>query len=575
MALCDIYGLYVIDEADIETHGCWDSSKFRPWNRQPGMNRISDDPLWEGHYIDRVKRLYYKDRNHPSVIMWSLGNEAGGISNQDACYRMLKTLGTRIPIHYEGARHVRRRGHYDVRSTMYPFMANVKSVVRGYCPPRFKKVPYFFCEYAHAMGFGPGNLKEYVEAFYKCDTLMGGCIWEFADHAVLHTGEGAKYKYTYGGDHGEAKHDGNFCVDGLFYPDRTPHTGALSMKHVYRPLLIRREFGAEGPVPGSYIIANTNRFLSSGYIGITWKLLKNGAEIASGAVDAEIPPEEELKIEIPHKKPDKNADYHINFICVDKRRGYKISEEQIKLSSSGAAYFSREESASPAVFERDLGSLYVKFKGGGISFSRKTGFMTSLKYRDKEYLNQDPEIGITGFYPSVYRAPLDNDNIIRKLYKFFGIPELKLRLKKISAGYVKNDKKKVEVTVSYGLDGKYKLYGVRVSYVIDGKGFIKVGARLKVTALLCPPLKRLAAIPRFGLTVELNRRFDRIEYFGLGEGETLPDIREHAPAGIYKKRVSQLKEPYIKPQDSGNRSEVGYMKLYGENGDGLLFRRIL
>ncbi|MDR2046700.1 MAG: DUF4981 domain-containing protein [Clostridiales bacterium] len=574
LTLCDVYGLYVIDEADIETHGCIYSKKSGIFNKMKGMNLISDDPKWERHYADRVKRLYYKDRNHPSVVMWSLGNEAGGIANQDACYKMLKDEGAKAPVHYEGARHILKRLRYDVMSTMYPFMFHVKNVVRGTSLPMFRKAPYFFCEYAHAMGFGPGNLKEYVEAFYACDTLMGGCIWEFADHAVLHA-DGEKYKYTYGGDHGEKLHDGNFCVDGLFYPDRAPHTGALNMKAVYRPLIIKKADGG-----GAYVIENRNRFLSSGYIEVAWRLLKNGEEIGRGVIDEDVPPEESRQITVPHRKIDKNYDYHINFVCRDRRGGHIISEEQIELNRA-KNIFKSDETVYKAEIVEDAGALTVKFKGGSVSFDKKSGYMTGLKYKEREYLNLNPENGITGFYPSVYRAPLDNDNLIRKLYEKLGTADLSLRLKKISAKLVGGDrakakdaKKKVEVKIFYGLDGKYKLYGANVKYLIDGKGKITVTARLKVTALICQIYKRMALVPRFGLEVELDGRYDNVEYFGLGSRETLPDMKDHASVGIYKQNVGALREKYIKPQDSGNRSEVGYLKICDEKDNGLIFKRV-
>jgi beta-galactosidase/beta-glucuronidase len=641
IALCDFYGLYVVDEADIETHGCFDQKKWSIFNTQPGMNRISDDPKWEKHYVDRVKRLYFKDRNHPSVVMWSLGNEAGGIANQDACYKMLKTVGAKAPVHYEGARHVPKRKYYDVRSTMYPFMSHVNRVVKGTSLPSYRKVPYFFCEYAHAMGFGPGNLKEYVDAFYDSDILMGGCVWEFVDHAVYHDIEKSdgksveksveksgnidgnsienseniiensaekstekstnsiengvekaktaaekyaknakKYRYTYGGDHGEELHDGNFCVDGLFYPDRTPHTGALSMKFAYRPLRIEDEG------EGIYSVENTNRFLSSGYIAIEWKLLKNGVKIEGGIIKEDIFPEEIKEIAIPHRKIDKSGDFHINFLCRDTRDGRIISEEQIELHSV-PSIFKNEETTYAAELLDGASVINVKFKGGSVAFDKTAGRMTSLKYKEKEYINQNPESETIGFYPSVYRAPLDNDNMIRTLYKHFGIKaDMSLRLKKITAavldengekvkknGKNKTEGKKAEIKVRYGLYGKYKLFNVTVVYVVDGRGKITVTARLIVGALLCKIYKRMLPIQRFGLEIELDGKYDNVEYFGRGSGETLPDIKDHAPVGIYSKKVEDLREKYIKPQDSGNRSEVRYLKISDDKGNGLIFKK--
>lgn len=263
IALADTYGLYIVDEADIETHGAF----FAPHN---DINKISHDLKWAPRYLDRVKRMYYRDRSHPCITMWSLGNEAGGYACQDICYDYLHETCPEIPTHYEGVIHTKRKA-YDVVSDMYPTHAQVERVgmgtQRGKC---YKTKPYFLCEYVHAMGFGPGAMEEYWDSFYKYDNLMGGCIWEWADHAVYHAD--GPYEYTYGGDHGEKKHDGNFCVDGLVHPDRTPSSGALEMQAVYRP--VRAKYNRDG----SFTFTNTNRFRSSGYITIVRSMTVDGIE---------------------------------------------------------------------------------------------------------------------------------------------------------------------------------------------------------------------------------------------------------------------------------------------------------
>lgn len=225
---CDEAGIYVIDEADIETHGTF------TMQIPPTYNSLSHDKKWQSHFLDRVRRLYGRDKNHCAIILWSLGNESGGYRNTDACYEYLKGQ-TQIPVHYEGAIHSSRIC-YDVGSEMYPTVEKVHGV--GIHKRRQKPLnnrPYLMCEYAHAMGVGPGGVEEYWQEIYGFDNLMGGCVWEMVDHAVRHE-DGS---YTYGGDHGEFIHDGNFCVDGLFYPDRTPSTGAKLIRHIYRPIRIR------------------------------------------------------------------------------------------------------------------------------------------------------------------------------------------------------------------------------------------------------------------------------------------------------------------------------------------------
>ena len=215
--LATIHGIYIIDEADLETHGCQVGTMLN-------FNLISKDSKWERHYLDRAIHLHERDKNNTCIIMWSLGNEAGGYQNQDKMYEYFKKKSS-LPIHYESVVHSKRKA-YDVGSQMYPSLEMVESVGLHKCKIKeFNDRPYILCEYAHAMGVGPGALKEYMDLFYKYDNLMGGCIWEMVDHSYLDK-DGV---YRYGGDYNEYMHDGNFCVDGLFYPDRTPSTGAKLM----------------------------------------------------------------------------------------------------------------------------------------------------------------------------------------------------------------------------------------------------------------------------------------------------------------------------------------------------------
>ncbi|MCR4925729.1 MAG: glycoside hydrolase family 2, partial [Clostridiales bacterium] len=248
--LCDLLGLYVIDEADIETHGFYGEFPYR-------MNQLSNNKKWLPRYMERVKSMYMRDRNHPSITMWSLGNESGGWKNQDKCYAYLHKECPSVPVHYEGVRYTPRLA-YDVYSQMYTRPQSVEKIKKSKRLSAHRK-PFFLCEYAHAMGVGPGGAEKYWEQIYSSDKLMGGCVWEWADHAVYHE-DG--YRYTYGGDHNEVIHHGNFCVDGLLFPNRTMHTGAYNIKNIYRPLRVKLTEN------GDYEFTNTNYFLSSEYIKI-------------------------------------------------------------------------------------------------------------------------------------------------------------------------------------------------------------------------------------------------------------------------------------------------------------------
>lgn len=543
LTLCDIYGLYVVDEADIETHGCY--------AKAPRPNLISNSSTWTGHYLDRVKFMYMRDRNHPCVTMWSLGNESGGWKNQDACYDMLKEVCPEIPVHYEGVSRNQRHA-YDVYSEMYTSVEAMKKIRERGKKDVHNGKPFFLCEYAHAMGVGPGGLSDYMDMFYSDDKMMGGCIWEWADHAAIHTEEGAKYLYTYGGDHGEFIHDGNFCVDGLFYPDRTPHTGAYEMKALYRP--VKAEKTAEG-----YRFTNTNRFRSSGYINIGWELLKNGIKTESGDVNLDIAPCASQVIKSPHSEIDKDNDWQVNFIYTDEN-GFEIAAEQIILESGKVVYGGSKSTVRPAVKEK-FKQAVISFEGGEVSFSKETGLMTSYKVGEKELLNIAPAAGVKGIIPSLYRAPIDNDRDIAVKWNKNGLDKyetacLLFELKGSGSNIIVKTVQSITVK-------KKELCVIKVDYTVSGDGVIEVDQEMLSSKNLYKEL------PRFGFTVELAADLRNAEYYGLGAKENLGDFRAQSSLGVYSAKVEDMHEDYIKPQDNGNHGMTSYVKLTDENGCGL------
>lgn len=308
--LCDEYGIYVIDEADIETHGC-ETELHRP-------GACSHNKDWQPRYWDRVFRMFSRDKNHASITMWSLGNESHGYLNQDYCYNELKKL-TPIPIHYEGVCRTKRFA-YDVISHMYAWPNMCERIAAGKLP-KYKNKPFFQCEYAHAMGVGAGELERYMKIFYSSNNMLGGCIWEFADHAAYHENE--KIKYTYGGDHGEEKHDGNFCMDGLFFPDRTPHTGAKQMKNCYRPVRCERI------TDNRYAFFNHKYFENAKFV-VKYKYFTNGVESVSGTFDLDIAPQSKQIYELKDINNDSNQFRNIVFeYFVDD---FLVASEQVVLS---------------------------------------------------------------------------------------------------------------------------------------------------------------------------------------------------------------------------------------------------
>ena len=543
--MCDEYGLYVVDEADIETHGTQFDEKLMPTLK---FNIISNDKNWLPRFMDRVTRLYERDKNHPSITMWSLGNESGGWKNQDKCYAWLKTVSD-IPVHYEAVIRTPRTA-YDVISEMYQHSDIVEKIGQHKFLGRYKGKPYFLCEYCHAMGVGPGSLEEYWESIYAHDNLTGGCIWEWADHSVYDPN--AKYKYTYGGDHGEKYHDGNFCVDGLFYPDRTPHTGAYEMKAVYRPIRVKHISD------NVYSFINTNAFTSSDEYEISYELLENAVCVESGKVELDIEPGTSKNLVLAHKIIDSDSDWHINFICKDCD-GNEISKEQIALNEVVKEPEINEETKVSFVEKKD--KIIVSFPSGTAVFSKNEGKLISYVIAGKETLYNDD-----GIKPQLYRAYLDNDRNIVKHWKKQNLHKLKYEGKIVSCKLKKDGRVKIESEGWLCADGK-KYFEYECKYTFFADGTVKIKAEVEKKKFDFTKYE----LPRFGVNFLFDSSLSNVTYCGLGELENLCDFRAQSVLGIYSSTVKDMCVDYIKPQDSGNHSQTRWMKLIDENGIGIEF----
>lgn len=548
LTMCDMYGLYVVDEADIETHGFYavPHSTYNP-------NRLSNDISWASHYLDRVKRMYGRDKNHPSITMWSLGNESGGYKCQDVCYEYLKNANPEIPVHYEGA--IRsRRWAYDVVSRMYGTPDLMRKILNGTAGDKYKGKPFFQCEYAHAMGNGPGGLEEYMQLFYSSDQFMGGCIWEWADHSVYD--ENAEYKWTYGGDHNEPIHDGNFCVDGLFYPDRKPSSGALEMKACYRPIRAKQING------NIFELWNTRSFADSSDIQIAFSVLVDGEGRDMGTVSSVIPAGSKKKIQINSEYFNQtDRDVFVNFIYTDKCSGAEIAAEQVIVSQ--AALKKADNQLKSAEVSSVGNTINIAFDNGRAIFDKKRG-LVSYQKNGLEYLNQKPYDKANGFIPHIYRGRLDNDQYMVIFWKIIGLDCSKTKL--VSCEVKSRDNLKYISTVyDFVTRSVFVLARATVDYFFDKNGKITISSSLKKVFPLTDQL------PRFGVHTELKNEFENVKYYGRGPVENYSDFKEHAPIGVYETTVSNMAHKYIKPQDSGNRGDVRYGMLTNENGAGLKF----
>lgn len=534
--LCDEYGVYVVDEADIETHGC------QVELHKPGA--CSHNPEWQNRYWDRVYRMFSRDKNHPSITMWSLGNESWGYKNQDYCYAQLKKL-TPIPIHYENVVWTKRFA-YDVISEMYPWHSKYKMLATGVgLAPKWYKRPYFMCEYAHAMGLGAGELETYVSRFIDCDNLMGGCIWEFADHAIYH--ESGKYRYTYGGDHGEEKHDGNFCVDGLFFPDRTPHSGALQMKNCYRP--VRARLG------NNQIIFRCLNYFTPACLTAkitAYDSLGNVADVKT--VDVLVEQQSELAL-----------DYDLNkyAIVIDYiRDGFTVASEQFEIGTEVNDFDSAAD-APPEYTVSQNERLFIKINNGEIIFNIKTGELESYNVAGNEFINTAPFGNLTGIGASVFRAPIDNDRNIKAVWNKMKLSTETMIFKKCSYSTTGN-KLVINNVFKLSTVAVKRLGQISVNYEIFADGAMCV-------SVCCDKAKTIMFAPRFGAVVEMPSQYDNVKYFGLGDRPNCPDYKEHAMLGVYEMKVDNMREKYIKPQESSMRTGVRFAEITNDKGIGLRF----
>lgn len=540
--LCDEYGIYVIDEADIETHGC-ETELHKP-------GACSHNKDWQQHYWDRVYRMYARDKNHPSITMWSLGNESHGYLNQDYCYDELKKLSP-LPIHYEGVCRTPRFA-YDVISHMYAWPNMCEKISKGKLP-KYRKKPFFLCEYAHAMGVGAGELERYVKCFYSSENMLGGCIWEFADHAVYHENE--KVKYTYGGDHGEEKHDGNFCMDGLFFPDRTPHSGAKQMKNCYRPVRCRKI------ADNRYEFFNHNYFENATF---TVKCIHftNGIETYSSTFDINVAPQSSQVYEVEPIKLEKEN--HNSVVFEYFTGDFLIASEQIILSDGKLNADIKCD--GKITVKPSENKLYITFDNGSMIFDKSTGFITSYVYKNHEMINSFPLGDFKGFAPAFYRAPLDNDRNICKYWHTMGLQNTSNICK---GSNFTDDGGNVVITTNIKSLAKCILpvANTQIKYTIYPNGNILVDVN-------CLGGGAVKLLPRFGVMLEMPKEYENIKYFGLGEDVNLPDYKEHTINKIFQTTVDKLKEDYIKPQESATRCDVRFAEITNASGFGLRFEAV-
>ncbi|MFF5970314.1 glycoside hydrolase family 2 TIM barrel-domain containing protein [Streptomyces sp. NPDC012769] len=524
--LCDAYGLWVIDEGDLETHGFEDVG----WRGNP-----VDDERWTPALLDRAARLVERDKNHPSVIMWSLGNECGTGAGLSAMAEWIHARDPARPVHYEGDRSCRDT---DVYSRMYAPHAEVEEIGRRADdgPPERRALPFILCEYAHAMGNGPGGLAEYQRLFETYERCQGGFVWEWIDHGLAHPAHG----YGYGGDFGEELHDGNFVCDGLLFPDRTPSPGLLEYRKVIEPVRI-----VAGERPGTVAVTNRYDVADLGHLAFSWSLLADGESIAEG--DLEVPaltPGQSADVRLPQPPAAPAGAETVWTVRAVLARatawapaGHEVAWGQLPASAPTTG--PRPTGARPAV-TADRVRL-----GPGV-FDARTGEPLSIG-----------GLPVTGPRLDVWRAPTDNDEgapwqpDVRygPLWRTLGLHRMRHRTDEVR---VEDDGLVVRSRVAPAA----RDVGLRTTYRWTSDG-TALGLRVEVE----PEGAWTVPLPRLGVRLGLPAAFDRVVWYGGGPGEAYPDTRAAARLGRWESTVAGLQTPYVRPQENGARIDTRWLTL--------------
>lgn len=543
--LCDKYGLYVIDEADLECHG---------FELIGDISRISNNPEWKEAYIDRIERMVERDKNHPCIIMWSLGNESGFGSNfkamADWCH---KKDSTRL-VHYEGDFDFEVA---DVVSTMYS--SHEKMVSFGESEGINK--PHILCEYAHAMGNGPGGLKEYWDIFYKYKRLQGGFIWEWVDHGIRKYNEAGKEYFAYGGDFGDEPNNFNFCCDGLLMPDRKPTPGLLEYKKIIQPIKLEEIDLKEGKIK----IKNLYDFISLDYLQLSWRLTGDGIELQSGVLPmAYIEPGDEKIVFIPidfKKEFNINTDLWLNIefvLAVDTnwaKKGHIIAWDQFMMPIvTKKETIVDTDLMSDLYVEEDKRYINIKAHNFNLVFDKLMGRIDYWNYEGVQILKEGPRLNL-------WRAPIDNDMYVVNEWKKKGINLLNHRIDNVE---VKLNSKLISIIVNTYISPPNGDWGVECNYVYDIYGSGDVFVKIKGSAKGNIP----ETLPKIGMQMKVPSYLYRVKWYGKGPGESYIDSKESSLFGIYDTNVEELYTPYSYPQDNGNRTDVNWFSLVDERGLG-------
>ena len=557
--MCDKYGFMVIDEADIEAHGPFmiyrkedtDYNRFKRWNE-----KIADDPVWEEAIVDRVKLMVERDKNRFCIVMWSMGNESAYGCNFEKALEWTKNFDPDRITQYESARYRNYDETYDysnldVYSRMYPALSEIQEYL-----DKDGSKPFLLVEYCHSMGNGPGDFEDYFQMIQDNDKMCGGFVWEWCDHAIAHgTAENGKTIYAYGGDHGEEIHDGNFCMDGLVYPDRTVHTGLLEYKNVYRPARVV-SYNKES---GELVLHNYMDFDDlKAYVKISYELTQDGLVISKGILpEFSVAPHGEgktnLKINVPENgKCYLKLIYHLKKELPLLDEDHILGFDEIEVSKEDTKFKLAEKWIPKTVVDSELQvnendtQIHIKGREFAYTIDKRTALFTEMKFAGREYLNHPMELNI-------WRAPTDNDMYIKSEWKKAHYDKAYTRAYTTE---VVQGKHGVKITshASVVAETVQKILDVTITWKIEAAG--KIDADIVVTKD-----DEFPDLPRFGVRMFLDKKLSAVRYFGMGPQESYCDKHQAASHGLYRADVGDLHEDYIRPQENGSHYDCEYVEL--------------
>jgi len=532
--LCDYYGILVIDEANIETHGIgWEPEET-----------LAEKEEWEKAHLDRIQRMVERDKNHPSIIFWSLGNEAGtGINFEKASYWIKNRDNTRL-VHFPplGADKPGDFYYLDVVSAMYP---KIEDLIEYSSKKREK--PFFMCEYAHAMGNSVGNLKDYWDVIESKPYLIGGCIWDFVDQGIKMVDENGEVFWAYGGDFGDEPNDKNFCCNGVLLPDRTPNPSLYEIKKVYQNIKVSQLSKNKYLIKNEYLFTNLNKFM-----GIV-KVRKNGKIIYSDKFKLNLEPGEVITKDLNLPIEFDNNEFYLDiYFVLDENekwanKGHIVSQHQFKLKDAQYEKINIEKIAGKIKLEETSNNCIIDSKNVSYIFSKNSGLLEQILISGEEIL-------VESLKPNFWRAPTDND-IGNKMPERLKIWKKASYLRRLHEMKVLKKDNLVIIKTKFELPGYSWL---EIEYVILPEGDLLVFYHLK-------PSNKVPEIPRIGMQVKLKKGFKNVKWYGLGEHETYVDRKESGLIGIYSKKISEMYHKYVRPQETGNRCDVRWFSIVSDN----------